>query len=136
MLIRAAILVNIGKWVLRNLFIGFIREEQRTRRKQSNGSHEPQNLQKVPVSLHLETNGSHSRHRSLSDPATQMQAAKPHSVSTVISSTQMIPAIAPSPTRSTAPTARSSPLLAPLIPIYPVSKDAVPLPSIPHSPLG
>jgi WD repeat-containing protein 48 len=72
----------------------------------------------------------------LSDPATQMQAAKPHSVSTVISSTRMIPAIAPSPTRSTAPTARSSPLLAPLIPIHPVSKDAVPLPSIPHSPLG
>lgn len=29
------LIVNIGKWVLRNLFIGFIREEQRTRKRGS-----------------------------------------------------------------------------------------------------
>jgi WD repeat-containing protein 48 len=48
----------------------------------------------------------------------------------------MIPAVAPSPTSSAAPTTRSSPLLTPLIPIHPISKDTLPLPSIPQSPLG
>jgi len=128
--------VNIGKWVLRNLFIGFIREEQRTRRKQSTNSHEAPIVQKVPANLHLESNGNSSRHRTSPDSAAQTQAGKLYTDSIVISSSNMIPAIAPSPTSSVVPTARSSPLLAALIPIHPISKDALPLPPIPQSPLG
>jgi WD repeat-containing protein 48 len=128
--------VNIGKWVLRNLFIGFIREEQRTRRKQSTSSHEHPNVQKPPANLQPESNGNMSRHRPSTDSTAPAQAAKLYTASLVISSAKMIPAVAPSPTSSAAPTTRSSPLLTPLIPIHPISKDTLPLPSIPQSPLG
>ena len=130
------VVVNIGRWVLRNLFIGFIREEQRSRRHQNSNTNEPQHLQKVPASLHIETNGNLTHRGSSLDMAAQMQAAKPYTSTTVISSTSMIPAVAPSPTSPTSPTARSSPLLTPLIPIHPISKDALHLPAIPQSPLG
>ena len=129
-------LVNIGKLVLRNLFIGFIREEQRIRRKQSNTPHELPVSQKVPPNPRLETNGHSSHHHSSSDVTRPVQATKPYTDSTVISSAKMVPAIAPSPISSTVPAARPSPLITPLIPIYPTSKDTLHLPSIPQSPMG
>lgn len=52
----------------------------------------------------------------------------------MVSSTRMIPAVAPSPVGSAAPTARSSPLLTPLIPLHPITKDSLTMPSIPQSP--
>jgi len=125
--------VNIGKWVLRNLFIGFIREEQRARRKHSTSSHEHP---KLPANLQPESNGNMSHHRPSTDSTAPAQTVKLYTASLVISSPKMIPAVAPSPTSSTAPATRSSPLLTPRIPIHPISKDTLPLPPIPQSPLG
>lgn len=138
--------MNIGKWVLRNIFIGFIREEQRARRTRNviSNTNEPQALQKVSASY--ESAGTLSRNQSWTDVSSMMQNVRSpvlistssyHVVgSTVIASPKMIPAIAPSPTGSTAPTARSSPLIAPLIPLHMISKDpaALPMPVIPQSP--
>ena len=123
--------------MLRNLFIGFIREEQRTRksRHHASTSHEGQ---KIPASIppsplstsptlqsaHLESaniNGSIlSRHRSSADIA----VGKTQGSGMVISSANMIPAIAPSPV---APTTRPSPVLTPLH-LLPISKDSIPSP--------
>ena len=148
--------VNIGKWVLRNLFIGFIREEQRTRRSRhhANMSHEAQNIQKVSApspstprstsptlhATHMETTdgGTLSRHRSSVDIAAGqvLPFGKTQGSSTVISSANMIPAIAPSPISSATPTTRSSPLLTPLIPLHPLSKDKAPKLVTPQLSLG
>ena len=120
--------------MLRNLFIGFIREEHRVRksRHHASTSHEGQ---KIPASIpssplstsptlqsaHLESNGSAlSRHRSSGDIA----LGKTQGSGMVISSVNMIPAIAPSPVT---PTTRSSPILTPLH-LLPISKDNIPSP--------
>ncbi|KZP25889.1 WD40 repeat-like protein [Athelia psychrophila] len=138
--------LNIGKWVLRNIFIGFIREEQRARRTRNiiSNTNEPQALQKV--SALLESAGTLSRNQSWTDVASQMQNARspgasspfafPSVGSTVMASPRMIPAIAPTPIGSAAPTARSSPLIAPFIPLQLISKDipSLPMPAIPQSP--
>lgn len=112
----------------------------RRSRHHASTSYEIQNTQKIPVSsspsspsaspisqpTHLETtNGSPlSRHR-LSVDLTASQATsfpKTQGSSTVISSANMIPAVAPSPVT---PTTRSSPILSPLHPL-PISKDNPP----------
>ena len=111
-------IVNIGKWVLRNLFIGFILEEQRNH-SQDEAS---------PIV-------SHTPSRDVFDPNTQNRSSLERSklsivnTSTVVSSSDMIPAVAP----IVSPTARSSPLLTPLIPLW---RDIPPtFSSIPQSPM-
>jgi WD repeat-containing protein 48 len=104
-------LVNIGKWVLRNLFIGFVLEEQR--RHSQDGGSQP------------------SISRDVLDPPPSRDPSKLLAVSscTVVSSSNMIPAVAP----IVSPTARSSPLITPLIPLHYAWPSA--LSSIPQSPM-
>ena len=116
-------IVNIGKWVLRNLFIGFILEEQR-RHSQDGGSQLSSN--RAPSRDVLNTN---NPNRLLSSPDSPKALAG--TSCTVASSSNMIPAVAP----IVSPTARSSPLLTPLIPLHDAWRDAPSgFSSIPQSP--
>ncbi|KAK0201917.1 hypothetical protein DFS33DRAFT_1375400 [Desarmillaria ectypa] len=100
--------LNIGKWVLRNLFLGFIREEQRMRR-------------------HRDHRGSEDSHHSTS-PDRHRRSTRPST--TVIVSSHMIPAVCP-----TISSTYSSPLLSPLIPLHPVGQESnIASPAIPQSP--
>jgi WD repeat-containing protein 48 len=114
--------VNIGKWILRNLFLGFIREELRTRRRRDNNASD--SVLQLNLSSPTESNNGHRR--SFSDPA-----AVALSRGTVVASPGMVPAITP----VLPSTARASPLLAPMISLQHVTKDIHPMPSIPQSPL-
>lgn len=101
--------MNIGKWVLKNLFLGFIREEQRLQRK-------------------LERSSSRDRnHDSSHDPP---KLRSPRTTTSVISSGKMLQAVAPTVSGFT----RSSPLLAPMIPLNIPKENALPLPAIPQLP--
>ena len=112
-------IVNIGKWVLRNLFIGFILEEQR--RHSKDGGSQLDVISSLDV---LDPN----RIPSLLDPPKLLAVNS----CTVVSSLNMIPAVAP----IVSPTARSSPLLTPLIPLHHPWKDSPSaLSSIPQSPM-
>ncbi|KAF5393440.1 hypothetical protein D9757_000632 [Collybiopsis confluens] len=103
--------VNIGKWVLRNLFLGFIREEQRLQRKR-------------------ERRNSHDGSQdNFHEPSGAKRPSR--SSSTVVSSSKMIPAVPP----TILGTARSSPLLTPMIPLNVSKENTMPLPAIPQSPL-
>ncbi|KAF5357720.1 hypothetical protein D9758_007423 [Tetrapyrgos nigripes] len=95
------------KWVLRNLFLAFIREEQRMRRKRDRSNSRDSGKGRRDST-------SHENRRSL------------RSSSVVISSPKMLPAVAP----AVAMSSRSSPLLTPMIPLN--IKDV--LPAIPQSP--
>jgi len=109
-LMRNFYLVNVGKWVLRNLFIGFIREEQRTRRQghSSSGYDTP-------------------RSRTSTDSVSSMVGSSTMSISGVIAAPTMIPAIVTQPPPSLGP----SPLLTPMIPLYGLSNtDAIPTPRV------
>ncbi|KAI0919919.1 hypothetical protein AcV5_001861 [Taiwanofungus camphoratus] len=128
--------LNIGKWVLRNLFSGFIREEQRAmaRRARDASGHESgqHRLQRGSASTRTELNG-HSperRRRSSSDASRQSSTVMhgPKSASIVVSP-HMLPAI--SPTELSAP--RTSPLMTPLIPLQIGARDSI-LSPIPQSP--
>ncbi|KAE9411423.1 WD40 repeat-like protein [Gymnopus androsaceus JB14] len=101
--------LNIGKWVLRNLFLGFIREQQRLQRKRDRSNSRDEN---------------HNRDNPHESP-------KRSSRSSVVSSSKMIPAVAPTVSASI----RSSPLLTPLIPLNVPKETALPLPAIPQSPV-
>ena len=110
--------VNVGKWVLRNLFINFVHEEQR-RHSQDGGS--PQSS----ISL------APSRDVFDSDTPNPPKLLAVKSC-TVVSSSNMIPAVAP----IVSPTARSSPLLTPLIPLhYPWRDTPSVFSSMPQSPM-
>ncbi|SJL07627.1 uncharacterized protein ARMOST_10977 [Armillaria ostoyae] len=98
--------LNIGKWVLRNLFLGFIREEQRMRR-------------------HRDRRGSEDSHHSMS-PDRHRRSVRPST--TVIASSHMIPAVSP-----TIASTCSSPLLSPLIPLHPIGQESSITPSISQS---
>jgi WD repeat-containing protein 48 len=122
--------VNLGKWVLRNLFLGFIREEQRTRRSHDERSSPDglltPNLGRInaPVQPDLRIDIPQS-------PTSPVAARKPKTTAgnSVVFSPKMIPALPPTAT----PATRSSPLMTPMIPIY--AKEAnILLPSIPQSP--
>lgn len=125
--------MNVGKWVLRNLFIGFIQEELRLHhspdkddqshgtlsRSSSQETIDPNIRNRLPA--HLE-----SAHR---------KKHKHRASSTVISSPNMIPATHP---HVIAPV-RSSPLLTPLIPLHTLNgirenANFSVLPPIPQSP--
>ncbi|KZT03081.1 uncharacterized protein LAESUDRAFT_660442 [Laetiporus sulphureus 93-53] len=115
--------VNIGKWILRNLFYGFIREEQRTRRRE-----EPAHrMHRASAPSHIDV-PAHDHHprRSL-DSLHQSSSSSPRS-SHVLSSPTMLPAM--SPAISMGP---RTPLLTPLIPINSSERTAG-LSPIPQSP--
>ncbi|KAI0659996.1 hypothetical protein C8Q70DRAFT_977330 [Cubamyces menziesii] len=130
--------LNIGKWVLRNLFHGFIREEQRlaARRAREHASHEAaqQRLQRggAPTHIDLVPNPSHTgRSRTSSDVSSRSAASTapgPRSASIVVSP-NMLPAVSP----SISPAPRSSPLMTPLIPLHNHIRDSA-LSPIPQSP--
>jgi WD repeat-containing protein 48 len=109
-------IVNIGKWVLRNLFIGFVIEEQR---RHSQDEESQPSINRVSSREVL----SNTPHR-----PPKLLAAK---ASTVVSSSNMVPAVAP----IVSPTARSSPLLTPLIPLHFAWKNPSAFSSIPQSPM-
>ncbi|KAG1749376.1 hypothetical protein EDD22DRAFT_981841 [Suillus occidentalis] len=123
--------INIGRWVLRNLFLGFIREEQRIRRKRdthgSETGHSAMQRTAAPPPLDLNGNSSSSTLRHSFESSTRPLQAP---VSTaVISSTTCLPAVLPSLPSLTRP----SPLLTPMIPLVPL-KSPPPLSIIPQSP--
>ncbi|KAG6833152.1 hypothetical protein H0H87_010539 [Tephrocybe sp. NHM501043] len=93
--------INLGKWVLRNLFIGFIREEQRSYRGQDDGDSSVDGV--LTSSLGRSSNGPNRK------PSAMFAS------NIVLQSPKMIPALPP----TAAPPTRSSPLLASLIPLHP-----------------
>ncbi|KAF8970943.1 hypothetical protein BDZ97DRAFT_1694202 [Flammula alnicola] len=116
--------LNIGKWVLRNLFIGFIQEEIRIHQDGTL----PPSLSRT--SSHDTLDQKVRSHHSPSQESPRHQAKHSPSGTTVVCSPNMIPAVLP----NVSSTARSSPLLAPLIPLH-LHRDSVAiLPSIPQSP--
>ncbi|KAJ4467946.1 hypothetical protein C8J55DRAFT_438077 [Lentinula edodes] len=101
--------LNIGKWVLKNLFLGFIREEQRLQRK-------------------LERSSSRDRNHDTSHDPSKLRSSR--TSASVISSSKMLQAVAPTVSGFT----RSSPLLTPMIPLNIPKENALPLPAIPQLP--
>lgn len=124
--------VNIGKWVLRNLFAGFIREEQRTYSRRSRDAESASRLHRGTAPTHIDINGSspERRRRSISDASRHSQPTvhSPRGTS-IVSSPNMVPAM--SPAISAAP---RTPLLTPLIPINTGLRDSSALSPIPQSP--
>ncbi|KAF9476316.1 WD40 repeat-like protein [Pholiota conissans] len=118
--------LNIGKWVLRNLFIGFIKEEMR---RHQDGSLPP-SLSRTPSQDTFEQQnraGSPTSHDSHRRPSRRPSG----STTTIVWSPNMIPAVAP----NVSATARSSPLLTPLIPLHAQPRENLGiLPPIPQSP--
>ncbi|CDO72560.1 hypothetical protein BN946_scf184983.g43 [Trametes cinnabarina] len=127
--------LNIGKWVLRNLFQGFIREEQRlaARRAREHASHESNHrLQRgsAPTHIDLGIPNSMARSRTSSDVSSRSVGSVPGPRSaSIILSPNMLPAVSPS--ISHAP--RSSPLMTPMIPLHNTMRDST-LSPIPQSP--
>nr|GAT43609.1 predicted protein [Mycena chlorophos] len=116
---------NIGKWVLRNLFLGFIREEVRSRRSRRDSNQSQDTTASVHrASVSSETS---SRHRGSSSSDPRRRSAS----STVISSSRMVPAVTPAAASTPMGT---SPLLTPMIPLPVRAKDLIPLPPIVGSP--
>lgn len=115
--------VNIGKWVLRNLFIGFIREEQVTRRPTStegDGLLAP-NLGRIAAAgaaassrTSSESVRQHNRRASSSPESTRKSTRQASGSQLVVNSTKMLPAI---PSNISTPATRPSPLIAPLVPL-------------------
>jgi WD repeat-containing protein 48 len=125
--------VNIARWLLRNLFLGFVREQQRIifpRRSKDSGSPQEytpphRGVHRGVPPTHIDINSSMRRRRSSSD-----TSRKSHSSSTmVVSSPSMIPAVPP----LIAGAKGASPLLAPMIPLHGVLTDST-LSTIPQSP--
>ncbi|KIJ17442.1 hypothetical protein PAXINDRAFT_168100 [Paxillus involutus ATCC 200175] len=125
--------LNIGKWVLRNLFLGFIREEQRIRRKREPHSPEPiqynqSNTHRGVAPMHMDLNGNSSSslgRRSPSERSSRSSSRMPICTAVVTSATAL-PVVVPALPSITKP----SPLLTPMIPL----KIAQPLSAIPRSP--
>jgi len=125
--------VNIAKWLLRNLFLGFVREQQRIlsprRSKDSGGpqEHSPphRGVHRGVAPAHIDIGGSARRRRSSSD--TSKKSHSPSAI--VVASPSMVPAVPP----LTTGTKGTSPLLAPMIPLHGVSKDST-LPTISQHP--
>ncbi|KAI0707436.1 hypothetical protein C8T65DRAFT_740369 [Cerioporus squamosus] len=131
--------LNIGKWVLRNLFHGFIREEQRQAARRARDIHNGHDsssqhrLQRSSAPMHIDINSpNHNpnpRSRSSSDVSSRSAVSQGPRGATIILSPNMLPAVSPS--ISTLP--RSSPLMTPMIPLYGGVRDSA-LSPIPQSP--
>ncbi|KAI0347571.1 WD40 repeat-like protein [Trametopsis cervina] len=127
--------INVGKWVLRNLFIHFIRDQHRaaTRRSRetSNTDGHGHRIHRGGAPQHVDISTSPDlRPRSLSDASRRsLQGVKS---ATVVSSNDMVPAVAPNVGPSSI---RSSPLLTPMIPLAVSGREST-LSPIPQSPLS
>jgi WD repeat-containing protein 48 len=122
--------VNIGKWVLRNLFIGFIEGELSLHQ---NSSLEKSSATSLSNSSNQDVLERTIRKRSSTPSRENLrnQAKQTPNSTTVICSLHMIPAVAP----KFSSIARSPPLLTPAIPLHPNVRDTLSiLPSIPQSP--
>lgn len=124
--------VNIGKWVLRNLFLGFVREEQRIRRKRDVHGAEPSPPSHSNVHRHVggtnsDLNGNNST-ALLSPLETSRSSLRVPTCTAVATSASALPAILP----ALPSVAKPSPLLAPMIPL----KTAKPTSSTTQSPLS
>jgi WD repeat-containing protein 48 len=113
--------VNIGRWVLRNLFTGFVREEQRVRRLReraaNDGTHQPgHHRARHHPDLQLA-----SGHRRTSSESSAATLGRSLISSAVVSSPEMAPALLP----NIVPSIASSQLQAPMIPLHVVAKDLV-----------
>ncbi|KAH9850509.1 hypothetical protein C2E23DRAFT_887394 [Lenzites betulinus] len=129
--------LNIGKWILRNLFQGFVREEQRqaSRRAREHTSHDvaQHRLQRGSAPTHIDIGAptSTGRSRTSSDVSARSASSStpgPRS-GTVILAPNMLPAVSP----SISPAPRSSPLMTPMIPLHGGIHDST-LSPIPQSP--
>lgn len=129
-------IVNIGKWVLRNLFIHFIRDQQRTfaRRAKDAANHEHHRLHRgaAPAHIDIVKTSPELRPRSSSE-ASRKSSLHLHtrSSSVVVTAPNMLPAAPP----ASAPLTRSSPLMTPMIPINTGLRDSA-LSPIPQSPFS
>lgn len=120
--------VNIGRWVLRNLFLGFIREEQRIRRKRD-GSETGNSAMQRTVAPSLEPNGNSSSSTLRHSFESSTRPSRVLVSSAVVTSTTCLPAVLPSLPSLTRP----SPLLTPMIPLAAL-KSPPPLSIIPQLP--
>ncbi|KAH8105298.1 WD40 repeat-like protein [Cristinia sonorae] len=121
--------LNLGKWLLRNIFLGFIKEQQRMVARRNHDNNHRINRPTAPT--HIDTthrgHSPESSRRSSSD-VSRTTIPAPRSAS-IVTSPNIIPAVTPSVNRST----KSSPLLTPMIPISLVQRDSL-LSPIPQSP--
>ncbi|KAJ2918916.1 hypothetical protein MD484_g1508, partial [Candolleomyces efflorescens] len=125
--------LNVGKWVLRNLFLGFIREEMHLKKLQDS----PPKDGSLPPSVTRTERERHSgesprKHRHRPSPSVDSIPRSSKNVPTsavVINSPKMIPAVPPVITSFP----RSSPLLTPLIPLIPVKELLPPIVQSPTS---
>lgn len=125
--------VNIGKWVLRNIFTGFIHEEKRLQRNRNAGAQQDDIL-----TPDLRRASGSSESTSSSPPQSSMhippELPSRHSSFSrvVVQAPKMIPAIVPNVTKPI----QASPLITPMIPLHVLAnKDKdVTMPSIPGSP--
>ncbi|KAI0094173.1 hypothetical protein BDY19DRAFT_6668 [Irpex rosettiformis] len=142
--------INVGKWMLRNLFIHFVRDQHRTGTKRNRDSTSTdghgQRTHRTNTPHHIDipsTSPERTHARSPSDGS--KRRSQTSKSATVISSASMVPAVAPA---VTPPAVRSSPLLTPMIPLAassvrdsvlapipqsPVSADATPVPRRPNT---
>ncbi|KAL4067662.1 hypothetical protein J3A83DRAFT_4543660 [Scleroderma citrinum] len=109
--------LNIGKWVLRNLFLGFIREEQRIRKKREEQVPDSclvlhSNLHRDTAPSHIDLDGNAPGRYSSSDISTRSSSRTPISTA-VITSPFATPAIIPLLPTTTKP----SSLLPSMIPL-------------------
>lgn len=119
--------VNMAKWLLRNLFLGFVREQQRVltpRRSKDPGNpheHSPpyRGMHRGIAPVHIDTDGSTGRRRSGSD--TSRETNLPSTM--VVSSPSMIPANPPPVTDVKG----TSPLLTPMIPLGVLNDSSLPI---------
>ncbi|KAJ7760582.1 hypothetical protein B0H16DRAFT_1369841 [Mycena metata] len=126
--------VNIGKWVLRNLFLGFIREEQRSRRARRDSGRSQDTTSSAHTHHHrssVSSDTSSARYRPSLTTDRSSRRASNGSSSTVVSSSKMVPAVPPA---VDAPQG-TSPLLTPMIPLFVRGKETIPMPMIPGSPV-
>ncbi|KAI0094159.1 hypothetical protein BDY19DRAFT_901416 [Irpex rosettiformis] len=129
--------INVGKWMLRNLFIYFVRDQHRTGTKRNRDSTSTdghgQRVHRTNTPHHIDipsTSPERTHARSPSDGS--RRRSQTSKSATIISSTSMVPAVAPA---VTPPAVRSSPLLTPMIPLAASSvRDSV-LAPIPQSPV-
>ncbi|TCD67709.1 hypothetical protein EIP91_012005 [Steccherinum ochraceum] len=124
--------LNLGKWLLRNIFLGFVREQQRvvSRRAREASPSSTSRIRRLSAHSPVGTRRGHSpespRHSSSDGSRSTLPA--PRSASIVTSPT-MVPAVIPSVDWSTKP----SPLLTPMIPIAAARRESL-LSPIPQSP--
>lgn len=128
--------VNIGKWVLRNLFLGFVREEQRIRRKRDvQGSEFSQPSLTNAHRTSSDLNGDFSTSTGLISPLEMSSSSSCLPICTaVVTSASALPAILPALPSVVKP----FPLLTPMIPLktaqpsnsppQPFSSDKLPMP--------